>query len=99
MRQLSEAELVLKALTSRNIDIIATINGDAPESIAELARILGRSQSNVSRSLVPLVKLGIISLEGGRPKRPRLCRGSICLDLSEIQSSRVSGKVPRPDTS
>ncbi|MFC3694630.1 helix-turn-helix domain-containing protein [Chenggangzhangella methanolivorans] len=84
MPPLSETEVILKALTKGNIEIIGIINREAPESVAELARLASRSQSNVSRSLSSLVELKIIRLEGKRPKRPVLNILCIKIRLSEI---------------
>ncbi|MFC3694165.1 ArsR family transcriptional regulator [Chenggangzhangella methanolivorans] len=84
MPPLSKSELILKALTNRNIELIRIINREEPESVAELARLANRSQSNVSRSLSSLVDLNIIRLEGRRPKRPVLNVPSVSIRFFEI---------------
>ena len=86
MSQRSEAELVLRALTKQNLKIIALINDRSPGSVAVLSAMANRSQSNVSRSLSVLAKVGIVRLEGGRPKKPMLARSKITLILQDISS-------------
>ena len=62
-------------LLSENHDLMSAIARERPESIADLAMRVQRAESNVSRTLAKLVKIGIVQMipaATGRTKRPML---------------------------
>lgn len=56
-------EDVAKILTNERIRLLQVIREKKPESISELARILNRSQSNVSNDVKYLEGIGLLELE------------------------------------
>jgi len=52
-----------KLLTNGNIGLLQVIREKKPESISELARLLDRSQSNVSNDVKYLEEIGLLELE------------------------------------
>lgn len=71
-------------LLTENKELIAAIAHDMPESVAALARIVHRDESNVSRTLGKLARFGIVNMvssEKGRTKRPMLAMERIRFDL------------------
>jgi predicted transcriptional regulator len=58
-------------ILDRNKDLIRIIAEEHPESVKELARISGRAESNVSRSLKRLEACGIVRMvKTGKARRP-----------------------------
>ncbi len=56
-------EDVSKILTNERIRLLQVIREKKPESISELARLLNRSQSNVSNDVKYLEGIGLLELE------------------------------------
>ncbi|MHB8102813.1 MAG: HVO_A0114 family putative DNA-binding protein [Methanosarcina sp.] len=56
-------EDVAKILTNERIRLLQVIREKKPESISELARLLNRSQSNVSNDVKYLEGIGLLELE------------------------------------
>ena len=56
-------EDVAKILTNERIRLLHTIREKKPESISELARLLNRSQSNVSNDVKYLEGIGLLEFE------------------------------------
>ena len=56
-------EDVAKILTNERIRLLQVIREKKPESISELARLLNRSQSNVSNDTKYLEGIGLLELE------------------------------------
>lgn len=74
-------------LFTDNRDLIATIARENPESVAALARMVHRDESNVSRTLGKLERFGLVKLvlsERGRTKRPVLVMEKVRFDLDLI---------------
>ena len=65
-------DVMMSFMTKSKMQIFAAIIEQSPESISELARILGKDLGNVSRDVQGLESLGIIKLKaipgGGRDK-------------------------------
>ncbi|MGA0534265.1 ArsR family transcriptional regulator [Hansschlegelia sp. KR7-227] len=80
------SEDVLRALTPENCRLIALIHRHRPSSVTELCSLAGRPQSNVSRSLAALGKVGLVSLVGGRPKRPHLATACVTISLHDLKA-------------
>lgn len=56
-------EDIAKILTNQRIRLLQVIREKKPESISELARLLDRSQSNVSNDVKYLEEIGLLELE------------------------------------
>jgi len=79
-------------LFTDNKDLIATIARENPKSVAALARMVHRDESNVSRTLGKLERFGIVELvssETGRTKRPILVMEKVRFDL-DLLSGKMS---------
>lgn len=89
-RVLSEDSALLCSLSkllADNHDLLACIGAGKAKSIAELARAVGRAESNVSRSLSKLNAVGLLKMEsiaGRRGKRPVLLapKTRLCINLT-----------------
>jgi predicted transcriptional regulator len=79
-------EAMRKMLTEERLRLLHAIKTHTPQSVAELAELLGRDYKNVSEDVALLSELGLIELtsprgqksaaKGGR-KAPRLCYSAI----------------------
>lgn len=77
------AAQTLSALTTEALALLSAMAERKPASIGELAKISGRTQPNVSRSLHLLAKYGIVRLiRDGREVRPELLANRISIDLT-----------------
>ncbi|MEL6710455.1 MAG: winged helix DNA-binding protein [Pseudomonadota bacterium] len=65
-------DAVAKILSEKNRVLLRTIQEKQPRSIAELATLVNRKQSNVSRTLKTMSRYGIAELRevGGHMKQP-----------------------------
>lgn len=57
-----------KILTRERIRLLHTIREEKPESISELARMLGRKESNVHNDLTFLEGIGLLEIRKGKNK-------------------------------
>ena len=74
----------LSKLVSDNHDLLLAIDESHPKSVKELADLIQRAESNVSRSLAKLESAGVVFLaeiEGSRAKRPMLATRKVMLDF------------------
>lgn len=79
-------------LYNDNKELLSVIARLHPASVAELAQLVQREQSNVSRTLGKLEKTGLIKLvpsDKGRAKRPELVMRQVRIDL-DLVSGQVS---------
>jgi predicted transcriptional regulator len=56
-------EMVWKILSRKILQIIEVVRKEKPDSINELAKLLGRAQANVHKDVHYLAKLGILDLK------------------------------------
>ena len=56
-------EALLRLLTPQNRKLLAVIRDKKPQSIAELAELTGRAQSNLTRTLGKLEAVGFVRLK------------------------------------
>ncbi|MHB8370789.1 MAG: HVO_A0114 family putative DNA-binding protein [Leptospirales bacterium] len=56
-------EVLLRLLTPQNRELLAVIRDKKPQSIAELAKLTGRAQSNLTRTLGKLEAIGFVRLK------------------------------------
>lgn len=76
-------EAVTRLLTRENRQLLAIIEEKHPTSVAELARLVGRQEPNVSRTLSKFESLGFVRLlpGQGRAKRPELLVRHLTVDI------------------
>jgi predicted transcriptional regulator len=81
----------LAKLLADNRDLLEAIRHSRPISVAALAKTVHRSDSNVSRSLGKLVKVGIVGLRSaeGKAKQPVLEADRVLLEL-DVLSGQVA---------
>lgn len=76
-------EAVIRLLTPENRSLLATIEQKKPESVAELARLVGRAEPNVSRTLSKLEACGFVRLRqgAGKTKIPEVAIHRLTVDM------------------
>lgn len=76
-------EAVMRLLTPENRILLATIDQKKPESIAVLARLIGRAEPNVSRTLSKLEACGFVRLRQGlgKAKIPEVAIHRLTVDM------------------
>ncbi|MSQ72922.1 MAG: MarR family transcriptional regulator [Betaproteobacteria bacterium] len=89
--ELQSIESVARLLTPENRELLSTIASHHPSSVTELAKRLGRAQSNVSRTLSKLMKLGLVEIKTGegQAKAPVLVVQKLSCEVDLI-SGRVT---------
>jgi hypothetical protein len=67
-------ESMVKLLSEENLELLHTIGTRRPTSVRELAALVKRKESNLSRTLKKLAEAGIVGFEAGpgRTRAPRL---------------------------
>jgi predicted transcriptional regulator len=77
------AEAVVKLLSPENVRLLHVIGRERPASVQRLAELVGRKQSNVSRTLKKLEKAGIVRLVAGagRERTPQLTARRVRLEI------------------
>lgn len=77
------AEALLRLLTPENRALLALIDTRRPQSMAELAKLAGRAESNLSRTLAKLQAIGIVRvIDGqGRARIPELAIRKFNLEI------------------
>jgi len=83
-------------LMGDNRDLLKAILNLHPKSIADLSKSIGRAESNVSRTLTKLSKMGVVRLipvEGSKAKRPELAMRRMRVEL-DILDMTVSIQTP-----
>ncbi len=63
-----DAAAISKVLSPERIRIMQAVRDKKPESIRQLAKLLGREQSNVQKDVQELAELGVIQLKRTRKK-------------------------------
>lgn len=76
-------EAVMRLLTPDNRQLLAVIEERKPASVADLARMVGRAESNVSRTLSRLIAGGFVRLKSGagKSKVPEVAIHRLTLDI------------------
>lgn len=91
------AEAMVKLLSADNLALLQAIAKGNVSSVRELAQLVNRKESNLSRTLKRLQEAGIVSFEkgAGRMRAPRLIARRVTLDLDLTgANSTVSVKQP-----
>jgi predicted transcriptional regulator len=87
---------LLAALSREALDLLSVILREHPASIADVVRLTGRAQPNVSRSLQLLAGYGLVRLvRTGREVRPEPLVRTLRVDLmtATYQTEPVAGTV------
>jgi predicted transcriptional regulator len=82
----------VKLLSSENLKLLHLIATMQPSSVRELATLVRRKESNLSRTLKKLQEVGIIAFEAGpgRTRAPRLVARRVVLDLDLVGAGSVA---------
>lgn len=74
---------VMRLLTPENRQLLAAIDKNKPTSVADLARMVGRAEPNVSRTLGKLVAGGFVRLNpgAGKAKVPEVVIHRLTVDI------------------
>ena len=86
-------EALMRLLTPENRRLLAAIEKKKPASVADLARMVGRAEPNVSRTLGKLVAAGLVRLKSGagRTKVPEVAIRRLMVDIDIChQTDRVA---------
>src|SRR3990172_2085596 len=86
-------EAVMRLLTPENRQLLAVIEKKKPASVADLARLVGRAEPNVSRTLGKLVAAGFVRLKpgAGKAKVPEVAIRRLTVDIDVCdQTDRVA---------
>jgi predicted transcriptional regulator len=83
------AEAVMRLLTPENRRLLAAIERKKPASVADLARLVGRAEPNVSRTLAKLVAAGLVRLKpgAGKAKIPQVAIRRLTVDIDICQQT------------
>ena len=85
-------ESFAKLLSEHNRRLLELISRERPGSLTELAKMAGRSKSNLSRTLKTMAQYGLVELQRGARGRlvPRVPYDQVRLDVSLTRSGSVS---------
>jgi len=76
-------EAVIRLLTPENRNLLAAIDKNKPQSVADLARLIDRAEPNVSRTLSKLEACGFVRLRqgAGKAKIPEVAIHRLTVDM------------------
>lgn len=78
----NSVEAVVRLLTSDNRRLLALIRDRKPESVAQLVKMTGRAQPNLTRTLAKLEAAGFIRMKiVGRRKAPSVAVKKIVVEI------------------
>jgi predicted transcriptional regulator len=78
----NSVEAVVRLLTPENRALLAMIRDEKPQSVAELVRLSGRSQPNLTRTFAKLEAAGLITMKAlGRRKTPSVAVKKIVVEI------------------
>lgn len=78
----NSVEAVVRLLTPENRELLALIRDRKPRSVADLARLSGRAQPNLTRTLAKLEAAGFIRMKtAGRRKAPSVAVTKIVVEI------------------
>jgi predicted transcriptional regulator len=77
-------EAMRKILTPRRLELLHVIKEKNPQSVYELAQILGRDLKNISDDLTTLVNLGLVELRKATEGRKKVVP-SVTVDKIQVE--------------
>ena len=78
----NSVDALVRLLTAENRALLALIRDREPGSVAELARLSGRSQPNLTRTLTKLEAAGLVAIQAiGRRKVPTVTVRKIVVEI------------------
>ena len=78
----NSVEALMRLLTPDNRHLLAIIRDRKPQSVTELAKLTGRAQPNLTRTLSKLEGAGVIKMKPvGRRKAPRVAVKKIVVEI------------------
>ena len=78
----NSVEALVRLLTQENRQLLALIRDRGPQSVADLARMSGRAQPNLTRTLAKLESAGFITMKAvGKRKTPRVVVNKIVVEI------------------
>src|ERR1700716_2678567 len=85
-------DAMVKLLSPENLKLLHLIATKRPDSVRELAMLVKRQESNLSRTLKKLQEVGIVAFERGprRTRAPRLVARRVTLDLDLVGAGGVA---------
>ena len=84
----NSVEAVVRLLTPDNRHLLAIIRDRKPRSVAELVRLTGRAQPNLTRTLAKLEAAGFITMKVvGRRKAPSAAIKKIVVEIDPYSDS------------
>ena len=82
------AAALLRLLTCDNRDLLRLIRDQKPSSVAELARLTGRAEPNLFRTLEKLVAVGLVEMrDKGRCKMPVVHNIKFQIDIDPFEDA------------
>lgn len=83
----NSVEALARLLTPENRSLLALIRDREPQSVAELARLTGRAEPNLTRTLDKLGAMGLLTFErDGRRKVPKASVARIVVEIDPFGS-------------
>ncbi|GEM_PF-1167886 len=91
------AEAMVKLLSEQNLSLISMIATRKPQSMRDLAGLVGRKESNLCRTLKKLEKVGIVKFVPGqgRARVPVLTATKVRLEIDLTGADRSEVSVER----
>jgi predicted transcriptional regulator len=75
-------DAVVRLLTPENRALLAIIRDNKPQSVAELVKMSGRAQPNLTRTLAKMEAMGFITMKAlGRRKAPSVAVKKIVVEI------------------
>jgi predicted transcriptional regulator len=75
-------DAVVRLLTPENRALLAIIRDNKPQSVAELVKMSGRAQPNLTRTLAKMTAAGFVTMKAlGRRKAPRVAIKKIIVEI------------------
>ena len=79
-----------KILTEKRLELLHVVKREKPDTIHQLARLVGRNVKNVSDDLKHLAELGLVTMDkravasdqANAPRAPRVSYDKICLEIT-----------------
>lgn len=83
MPSFDSVDVLVRLLTPENRELLAIIRDRKPQSVAALAKMTGRAQPNLTRTLAKMEAAGFVRMKavGGRRKAPSVTIKKIVVEI------------------